>query len=320
MPFEIHRTTAEHVIGATDAALQTASGATVAKVAAFLDIEEESARRALRMALQLGLVTSSRGGRYKAVTPMAAYLVTSIQEHKAAILRLALEQFPPYRTFKERLALTGLAPEAANQTRAIHGISEHREVVQSALIELGTFSNSLVSEGAGLFRPNVNDDPDYLQVLAEVIQDRESADRHVRKRLGETASEWIDQVEVAQHLTTAYQRAAAARDDPHAPIVHAANAVESFLVQLAGHYGVDVSGAHGINAKADTLGQAQHIHAKHKFMLKYLGHLRNAADHGIDPAIGQSWDIAPSTAVEYVHVAISVVSDLVAATAGDYRV
>jgi hypothetical protein len=93
---------------------------------------------------------------------------------------------------------------------------------------------------------------------------------------------------------------------------NAGNAIESFLVQVADHYGMNVQNAMGINAKADQIAQAHHLTAKHKFMIKYLGHVRNAADHGTDQEIGQAWEITKETAIEYVHVTQSVILDVVA--------
>jgi predicted XRE-type DNA-binding protein len=46
-------------------------------------------------------------------------------------------------------------------------------------------------------------------------------------------------------------------------------------------------------------------------MVKYLGHLRNAADHGVDSEIGTQWQVSAKTAVEYVHVAQSTISAMV---------
>ena len=43
-----------------------------------------------------------------------------------------------------------------------------------------------------------------------------------------------------------------------------------FLSQLAAYYAVNVENAHGINAKADVIAQANHLLSKHKFMVKYL--------------------------------------------------
>ena len=93
------------------------------------------------------------------------------------------------------------------------------------------------------------------------------------------------------------------------PVVHAGNAVESFLTQLGGYWGVNLNNAPGINAKVDTLGN--NLSHKHKNMLKYLGHIRNAADHGIDPSINQSWAISKETAIEYVHVSLSTIKSIV---------
>lgn len=320
MPFEIYRTTAEHIIGATDAALQKKDGVDKILVAQFLDITEDYASNALCMAEQLGLLSKNMGGEFIPCFPYAVYLITSLRQHKAAILRFVLEQYVPYKTFKSRLALEILTPEAANHVRAIHNIQAHRDVIAWTLIDLGTYANSLISEGAGLFRPAKGEPTDYLAVVEEVIQDRETAELHVRRRMGSEATDWVDQQEVLSHLVTAYQRSALAEDDPRAPIVHAANAVESFLSQLAAHHNVSIKNANGINAKADRLAQASKLATKLKFMLKYLGHIRNAADHGIDQEIGQVWEISQTTAIEYVHVAQSVIAAIVAYLNGKFIV
>jgi len=312
MSFEIYQTTAEHVIGATDAVLQKQDGVDESIVAQFLDIGNNPARNALCMAEQLGLLSKNQAGLFIPSFPYAVYLITSVPQHKAVILRFVLEQYPPYKTFKSRLDLTSLVSEAASQARALHSINAHRDDIVWTFTNLGTFANSLVSEGAGLYRPSEGEEIDYLLVVDEVIQNRETADLHVRRRIGSEAANWIDQQGVLCHLVTAYQRAASAEEDPRAPIVHAANALESFLTQLAAHHKVNIQNADGINAKVDRLAQANHLTTKHKFMLKYLGHVRNAADHGTDPEIKRVWEISQTTAIEYVHVAQSLISDLVA--------
>lgn len=320
MSYEICRTTAEHVIGATDAALQKKDGANETFVAQFLDIPEDHALNALWMAEQLGLLSRNESGEFIPSLPYAVYLITSIREHKAAILRFVLEHYPPYKTFKTRLSLTGLAPEAANQAGAIHNITAHRDVILSTFTDLGTYARSLISEGAGLYRPAESEGADFLSLTAEVIQNRETVELHVRREMGSEATDWIDQTDVFDPMVTAYQRLASVEEDTRAPVVHAGNAIESFLSQIANHYGVNIHGATGINAKAEKLDQANHLATKHKFMLKYLGHVRNAADHGTDSEIGQAWEISKNTAIEYVHVAQSVIADVVAYLNGKFVV
>jgi len=320
MSFEIYRTTAEHVIGATDAALQKREGVDSSLVARFLDIQSDYALRALEMAEQLGLLSRNNAGLFIPFFPYAVYLITSNRVQKAAILRFVLEQYPPYKTFKSRLALEELAPKAAMQAKALHNIQADRNDIVSTFINLGTYAGSLISEGAGLYRPAEGDPVDYLRIVEDVVQDRETAELHLTRRMGLEVVNWIDQQEVFNHLVIAYQRLTQIEEDPNAPIVHAANAVESLLSQLAAHYGVDIKNAYGINAKADRLSSENYLKTKHKFMLKYLGHVRNAADHGIDQEINHTWDISQNTAIEYVFVAQSVIIDLVAYLKGRFVV
>jgi len=79
--------------------------------------------------------------------------------------------------------------------------------------------------------------------------------------------------------------------------------------------GVAVAGAGGINAKLDRfahpgagLGPANALPKKLIFMGKYLGHIRNAADPGVDPEVGATWQIQRSTGLEFVYVACSFIS------------
>ena len=321
MPVDINRTTADHVIGATDAALQKPDGVDVQLVANFLDITNESARSALLMAEQLSLLKQDQPGTYVVSSPCAIYLNTSSREVKAAVLRFVLEQYKPYSTFKFRLNITtGVVTQAAVETRAIHNISAHRDVIVATFVELGTYSKSLSSQGAGLYLASEGDEVEYLSVLDSVLQDRENAELAVRRRIGLENSRWADPENVISHLVTAYQRLSTVKEDPKPPIVHAGNAVESFLAQLGQHFGVDLQRANGINAKADRIATSGNLTTKHKFVCKYLGHIRNAADHGVDADIGSAWDINPNTAVEYVHVAQSVIGDIVEATNGHYIV
>ncbi|HBP89786.1 MAG TPA: hypothetical protein PKK23_17665 [Nitrospirales bacterium] len=320
MAYDIYQTTAENVIAATDAALQIPEGVDERLVSAFIDTTPTYARDALQMARELSLLREPQPGQFVSDAKCGLYLCTAVRESKAAILRYVLEQYEPYRTFKARLELTGVVGEAANQTRALHSISAHRQVISNTFTDLGTYAQSLVSEGGGLYRPRQDDPKVYLEILDRVIQDRETAALEVRRRLGEEAASWIDGPNVLENLVSAYQRAAVAENDPRAPIVYAGNAVESFLSQLAAKHTVNVQYAHGINAKADALASANHLLSKHKFMVKYLGHVRNAADHGVDSEIGTQWEISQKTAVEYVYVAQSVISAIVKKDKGIYVV
>ena len=88
----------------------------------------------------------------------------------------------------------------------------------------------------------------------------------------------------------------------------AGNAMDSYLAALGTRLGVVLTGAHGINAKLDELRRANQMPMKLLNMGKYLGHVRNAADHGVDTDVGVAWSIRPATGVEYVFVACSFIA------------
>ncbi|MCK4304895.1 MAG: hypothetical protein KAY24_11715 [Candidatus Eisenbacteria sp.] len=317
MPFEIYRTTAEHIIGAADAALQSQVGVDAELVAAFLDTTKDSARDALLMACQLSLVDEPTKDAFRVRSPCVKYLCTSIRDEKAAVMRFLLEQYEPFQIFKLRLDYaTGVVGEASTQTRALCGIAAHRDAVSATLVDLGTYANAIRSQGAGLYLPIDAGHNEYLKVIDEVIADRQAIELYVGRRLGREAVDWIDRGDVLENIITAYQRLAACEDDSRAPIVHAGNAFESFLAQLGAHHGVSLANSHGINAKADALAKANKLSGKHRFMAKYLGHVRNAADHGSDSEIGQQWKVCSHTSKEYVNVTFTMIRNLVDALNG----
>lgn len=83
------------------------------------------------------------------------------------------------------------------------------------------------------------------------------------------------------------------------------NAVESHLDSLGPPLEVDLAGAMDINAKLDKFFRAKKLRKKRVYVGEYLGHVRKAADHGVDPDFGASWSIRNSTRIEYVFVACS---------------
>lgn len=310
---DIYPTTAENMIAATDAVLTRENGCDQTYVAQFIDVPQVNAQNALEMARQLGLVDIEPGptpiNLYRPQKPFAIYLVTAKESQRAAVLRLVLENYAPYRAFKQRLVVTGVAARAAEQIKLIYTLTPHRDEIRDTLISLGTFAQSLISEGAGLFRPADFDTQQagFIQIVAEVAADRALAEVVIRKRLGDDVVGWVSQQEVLSPLATAYQQLGL-NADARTPVVYAGNAIESFLIQLGNHYGVSLIGATGINSKVDRLGN--NLNAKHKNTLKYLGHIRNAADHGVDAEIGNSWDISKESATEYTYVAVSAIKSI----------
>jgi hypothetical protein len=313
MPYDIFPTTAENIVAASDAVLTRPSGCDENYAAQFMDVPINNVRNALEMAVQLGLIAKNPLDQYIPQKPFTVYLSTANDNQKAAVLRFVLENYEPYTAFKSRLYVTGFVAQAAEQVKVMYTLTPHRDEIKDTLISLGTYAHSLISEGAGLFKPSNYDSQqaEFLHVLDQVVADRAYAEARIRELLTDAVAGWISQDEVLSPLVTAYQHLP--NGDTTTPVVHAGNAVESFLVQLAGHLGVNIIGATGINSKVDKF-TTTYLSTKQKNMLKYLGHVRNAADHGVDAEIGSSWDISRETANEYVFVAISTIKSVVLAT------
>jgi hypothetical protein len=312
MPNTIASATAEQVVDAVDACVLAGIPIDKTFLSTYLDIPEGPAENALVMAAELGFLTVTAGNKYAPNGPAAEYLVGCPQKKQPVVFRYFLEQYGPFAKYKERLTRAGGADVAARQIKAVFGLAAHRNEIVTTLNNFGTYAGALTQQIGGIACPAADPQFDYLSVIAEVIAERESATMFVRQRLGENACDYIDNDTVLEHLVTAYQQAGEADVDSRQPIVNAANAVESFLVQLAAEHTVDLTGATGINAKVDRLVRANRVSKKHQYMLKYLGHVRNAAEHGIDPDINAMWDISESTAREYVYVAISTINGCVA--------
>src|SRR5450631_2112046 len=98
MAFTVRKTSAENIIGATDAALQKPDGVDKDLVAVFLDTTPAYAEDTLVMACELGFLREPQPGLYSVASPCAMYVATASIEKKAAVLRFLLEQYPPYRT------------------------------------------------------------------------------------------------------------------------------------------------------------------------------------------------------------------------------
>jgi hypothetical protein len=305
MAYQIVATTAENVIGAVDACGQSPEGQNKSFVAAFLDILESQAENALIMTEQLALC-SVVNGKHIPTAPFSTYLMTASAQQRSIIFRMVVEQYQPFQTFKQRLKMTGLVPKAAEQTKVCHGVTTHRDDIVQTFTNFGQYTGSLVFEGAGLYK--VSEEQLSIATLTSIIIAQATARTWVASRLGQDACTFVQPVEVLGELVLA---ANSLDRDQRGSIVHAGNAVESFLVQIAGKYSIDLTSANGINAKAVKIHNEHKINTKLINMSKYLGHIRNASDHGNDSEIGAMWTISDECAVEYVNVAITFIRAVV---------
>ena len=309
MPVPFHAATAEQLVAVVEAVLVKGGPADLAYVAQFTDVQSDQADSALKLAVDLNLLAPGPDG-FVPLGPWARPLASPDEVQRAAALRVIVESFSPFIRFRERLLSAASASAAAHQIKTLLDLDAHRDAIRDTLLSLGTYSQALRTEGGGRYRPTDGALRNALVAVAERIGDLVAAEALVRSELGEEASGAVSRDEVILPLAEALLRASAG--DATGAVTHAGNAVESFLVEVAGRQSVSLAGASGINAKLEKLKHPALLPGKLVNVGKYLGHIRNAADHGIDPDIGASWDIRLSTGREYPFVACSFVASVVA--------
>jgi len=235
---------------------------------------------------------------------------------KIAALRIALENYEPFVLFRTRLKATDFPAEAARQTKVVLDLTGHRDIIKDTLISLGTYSHALDTEGGGLFIPADDAIENRLLALAQACRNVVAAEARIRVQMGDAAAELVSRNDVFLPLANALLKAASG--DSSGAVVLAGNAVESYLEGLAARIGgVNLTGAAGLNAKLDRFSAASALPRKLIQVGKYLGHIRNAADHGLgDPDVNAPWSIQESTGTEYVYVACSFISAVTAKEQG----
>jgi len=296
-------TTADAVVAAVEAVVLGRGTATEQMVADFLDLPVPKAREALNLAEDLGLVRDTGGG-IESASPLARLLTTPVLQQRAAVLRVAVESYEPFLIFRERLYANGGVPSsAAQQTRSLLGLSEHREVIKETLISLGTYCRSFRSTGGGEHTVQFEYEDDLRTQLAGVVSQLSDAHLRVRDWLSEDLRAYAATRDVLDPLAEAYLKVS--QGDARGAILNAGNAVESYLTQLAGDMGVNVAAAHGLGAKVAAFETAKVLPKKIIAIGRYLSNIRNGADHGVDPDVGASWTIRDGTGEDFLRVSVT---------------
>jgi len=309
------QTTADHVMDAVEAIVVNNGPTTLSLVAEFLETSPANATAALELSIDLGLVAMN-GADYVVSSPLGRF--ARIPDHKAAVLRILIEHYRPFVTFRDQLLSTSDLNKAAQASKVFCGLPATRDVVRETLISLGTYSRSLIPGGAGQFQLDGTSLVSSLTKIAVSCTDLVQAELRIRDQLGPAAAAIVSRDNVILPLADALFKAN--HRDPDGAVQQAGNAVESHVVAMAGRMvpPVNVVGANGIVQKLNRFGGSpRRLPMKLVHVGEYLGAVRNAADHGAADADipGATWQIRDATGLEYVFVACS----FIAATLGIER-
>lgn len=299
MNYNIVLTTAEDVFAVVDAVVAKGSNVKKDFIIDFTGIAtDDQVTKAIEMAMQLQLIEySCEDDCYETKSFLAKQLVTaSSDEEKAMFMRLVLEQYDPYQTFKTRYAFTKSIELACKQTKSLHSIKSNERDIKNTLISIATYAKALKSEGASLY--SFAEDHISADLINKSLISLAATDKSLRSFWGEQLYSFVDSDNVFQPLVNALKKSKCTPIDARSVVVYAANAFESFLEEYASDKSVSLSGKNGIISKRDAL--SPYISKKHRGMIEYIGQIRNAADHGADSdENNQTWAVSNETATIY---------------------
>lgn len=308
--YNIVLTTAEDVVAVVDAVVAKGTCAEKQYISEFTGIAtEDQVDKALHMAIELQLLEYDANNNCYEIKSFFARKLVSVasDEQKAVFMRLVLEQYAPYNTFKIRYEFTKSMDLACRQTKVLHAMSSNERDIKNTLISIATYAKALKSEGANLY--SFSTEENSYSFIENALEFSCIADTSLRAFLGETLYSFVNYANVFQPLSEAMQKSKTEPIDTRSIVVYAANAFESFLNDLANHYNISLVGRSGIIQKRDAL--TSYISKKHRGMIEYIGQVRNAADHGGDAdENGQTWIISKETAVVYPTIVATVIKGI----------
>lgn len=300
--------TAEQVVNSIECTMLYSDGVSAATVASFLEIPEDVAKRALMAAKQIGaLAVDPSSGHFIVGNPFSRFFVFGDHKRKSVLFRLFLESYDIFLFFRDRLDATSSADTAAKNTKSRFGITAHYEEIKGALLDWATYSQALVSEGANQYKMDTTIRQHPIEALLPLASDSATIRTKVIEMLDDAFSACSDRDVIVPLVTgLGYALSGNSRES----IMNSGNAVESFLVILGNEIGANLSGATGIYSKIEKISATKAVPKKLKDMAKFVGSMRNAADHGTDSDIHASWEFFGRAGSEYSSCAISLIVSL----------
>lgn len=307
MPRTFYSATAEQLISVIEAVILNNKQTEIIFVENFCEVSEHIARSALDLAVDIGFLKEENCS-YSTNNFLCRMLITHLEDQKAAILRIQLESYEPFTKFRDRLMSTHNPEIAAKNIKTIFDFDSTWQGIRDTLISLGTYSHALDSRGAGVYLPSIESFEDYLFLAVAGCQELINAEQTIKQLIGQNFYPDLPFDEIIKPLSQAMVYASK-KEQPRNVILHAGNAIDDFLNYFGDRVGLDVRNKTGINSKLDDLSHHGKLAKKLVYMGKYLGNIRNAADHGSDPEIRNQWAIRKQTSVEYVFVACTFIYD-----------
>ena len=241
----------------------------------------------------------------------ARLLATATQdEHKAALMRIVLEQYEPFETFKVRYAITQNIEQACKQIKKLYSMSSGERDIKQTIISVATYAKVLKRTGTNTYVFSQETETDYLQYIEDAIELKISDEIMLRNYLGDGPHQFISHQNVIQPLIDSVTKSKSDPLDTKAVVLYASSAFESFIDQYAQHKGVSLNGKNGIISKLTAFDSVS-ISKKHRGIIEYIGQVRNAAEHGSDAnENNMTWSVSKETAIMYPLIVASAIKNI----------
>jgi hypothetical protein len=300
MPLGIPEASPEHVVAVVDfAAMKEPIDARAC--AALADISEDHARRALEAAVLLGLLEPGSAGTYAMSGLTGRLLASGSRDQKRQIFRAHLEEFPPFAFVKTRLLQGFELHEACRQAKIALDLEPRPAVLRDLFDRWGRFSGSFVGEPLEIERSEGIDSP-LARVIDRLTDDTAAAVELLSDELGPALYLALPEI-VRDNLILGVKKLARG-EEPRSVAQPLGIAFEDYLREVvATETGTDVAAKNGIIQVGDELRAKEGIAGKQLGFIHMIGHLRTAAEHGIDQRESEEWQIT-AKAVELLFSAV----------------
>jgi hypothetical protein len=314
MSLGIPEASPEHVVAVVDFAAMSDS-VDAGFCAELADISEDHAARALEAARLLGLLAEGGSGSFRLNGLTAVLLGTGTRDQKRQIFRTHLEQFKPFEFVAARLLQGFDLHEACRQAKVRFELEPRPAVIRDVFERWGRFAGTFVGDPLVVEQSEGIDSP-LASVIDKIGEDTAAAAEFISDELG--PSLYIGLPEAIRNNLVRGAKKLAAKEEPRSVVQPLGIAFEDFLREVAEEVGVDVSGRNGIIQVGQELQAQGALAAKHLGFVHLIGHMRSAAEHGIDQKEQENWQIT-AKAVEVLLSAVLSAMRSISAYVRDQR-
>lgn len=182
--YKIVETTAEDVVEVVDAVLAKPTDCNIEFIEEYTDLPREKVENAIHMSKELELIKEESNIFYKKSYLSRVLVSASSDKQKAAVMRLVIEEYPPFVEFKRRFLFSSTSvQEVCRKVKVIFSMSISERSVKSTLISLATYGRAMISEGGEKYTFN-QDETNYMLEIENCISLKSGEDAALSKILG----------------------------------------------------------------------------------------------------------------------------------------